>query len=101
MKHLKYSLIHLVVVAMLLAACTTPTGQVSPSAAVALTEQTAISTQAPEPPAETQAAATPQTTDAALDPADNVPFNDALGNLEPQDVFQNFYNITQVPRPSG
>ncbi len=26
---------------------------------------------------------------------------DALPNLQPQDVFQNFYDITQIPRPSG
>ena len=108
MKHLKCSLIHLVVVAMLLAACSTPTAQISPPTKAALTEQTAISTQAPEPPAatpqtaaETQAAAAPQATEATLDPADNLPLKDALGSLEPQDVFQNFYDITQIPRPSG
>ncbi len=26
---------------------------------------------------------------------------DALGDLEPKDVFQNFHDITQIPRPSG
>ena len=30
-----------------------------------------------------------------------VSFKDALEDLEPQDVFHNFYDITQVPRPSG
>jgi dipeptidase D len=30
-----------------------------------------------------------------------IPLKDALADLEPQDVFQNFYDITQVPRPSG
>ncbi|MGD2079144.1 MAG: beta-Ala-His dipeptidase, partial [Chloroflexota bacterium] len=30
-----------------------------------------------------------------------IPLKDALANLEPQAVFQNFYDITQVPRPSG
>ncbi len=30
-----------------------------------------------------------------------VPLKDALGSLNPQDVFRNFYEITQVPRPSG
>jgi dipeptidase D len=33
--------------------------------------------------------------------AAKIPFKDALADLEPQDVFQNFYDITQVPRPSG
>ena len=31
----------------------------------------------------------------------NLPLKDALSDLQPQDVFQNFYDITQVPRPSG
>lgn len=30
-----------------------------------------------------------------------IALKDALGDLEPQDVFQNFYDITQIPRPSG
>jgi dipeptidase D len=30
-----------------------------------------------------------------------VPLKDALPSLSPQDVWQNFYDITQVPRPSG
>jgi dipeptidase D len=31
----------------------------------------------------------------------NIPLKDAFADLEPQGVFQNFYDITQVPRPSG
>ena len=30
-----------------------------------------------------------------------IPLKDALPSMAPQDVWQNFYNITQVPRPSG
>jgi dipeptidase D len=30
-----------------------------------------------------------------------VPLKDTLPSMTPQDVWQNFYNITQVPRPSG
>lgn len=30
-----------------------------------------------------------------------IPLKDALPDLVPQDVFQNFYDITQIPRPSG
>ncbi len=41
-----------------------------------------------------------QTAAEAQVPAE-IPLKDALGDLEPQDVFQNFYDITQVPRPSG
>jgi dipeptidase D len=45
-------------------------------------------------------AATPVTTPAAASTT-MIPLKDALGDLQPQDVFQNFYDITQVPRPSG
>lgn len=55
MKHLNHSLIQLVVVA-LLAACTTPTVQVSPVVTAALPGQTATSIQAPEAPETTLAA---------------------------------------------
>ncbi len=40
-------------------------------------------------------------TDTDSAPTTNVPLKDALGSLEPQDVFQNFYDITQIPRQSG
>jgi dipeptidase D len=46
------------------------------------------------PPDETAA-------EVVLDPANNVPLQEALESLEPQAVFENFYAITQVPRPSG
>jgi dipeptidase D len=32
--------------------------------------------------------------------ADSVPLEDALAGLEPQDVWRNFYTLTQIPRPS-
>lgn len=38
---------------------------------------------------------------AAAAPTERVPLGDALAGLEPQDVWQNFYAITQIPRPSG
>jgi dipeptidase D len=44
------------------------------------------------------------TTAEAQTPAEipaQVGLKDALATLAPQDVFQNFYDITQVPRPSG
>ncbi len=34
-------------------------------------------------------------------PEATIPLRDALADLEPQDVFQNFYELTQIPRPSG
>ena len=34
-------------------------------------------------------------------PAALIPLEEALPNLQPQDVFQHFYDITQIPRPSG
>lgn len=33
-------------------------------------------------------------------PAARVPLKDAVKNMEPRDVWQNFYNLTQIPRPS-
>ena len=38
---------------------------------------------------------------AAAPSGNRVPLEEALDRLQPQDVFTNFYNITQVPRPSG
>ena len=32
--------------------------------------------------------------------AEKVPLKDAIQGLEPQDVWQNFYDVTQVPRSS-
>ena len=51
-------------------------------------------------PAPTSEPAAPATPESAA-PATMVPLKDALSDLQPQDVFQNFYDITQVPRPSG
>jgi len=56
------------------------------SALVAASSATAQPTPAP-------GASTPVTGD--------VPLKDALPSLSPQDVWQNFYDITQAPRPSG
>ncbi len=39
--------------------------------------------------------------EADASPAGAVPLADALTSLEPQDVWRNFYALTQVPRPSG
>ena len=44
----------------------------------------------------TPAIATPVSTTA-----DKVPLGDAVADMEPQDVWQNFYALTQIPRPSG
>ena len=38
---------------------------------------------------------------ASIPVTGGIPLKDALPSLSPQDVWQNFYNITQVPRPSG
>jgi dipeptidase D len=36
----------------------------------------------------------------AVASADRIPFKDAVAGMEPQAVWQNFYDLTQVPRPS-
>jgi len=39
--------------------------------------------------------------EAETAPVGTVPLGDALPTLEPQDVWRNFYALTQIPRPSG
>lgn len=50
------------------------------------------------PPATTEEAAAPGLTAPVTG---GTPMKDDLPSMAPQDVWQNFYNITQVPRPSG
>ena len=90
----KRSVIGFFVAALLLAACSTPAAQGTPAATAVPTEP---------PPAEVSPVAQPTVsgTETPSAPMSHVPLEDALGNLEPQDVFQNFYDITQIPRPSG
>ena len=51
-------------------------------------------------PAQPKAGATIAAEEAAAAEA-RIPLKDALGTLEPRDVWQNFYDLTQIPRPSG
>ena len=44
--------------------------------------------------------ATPAPAAAAATPASGTPLQDAVEGLEPQEVWQNFYDLTQIPRPS-
>ena len=59
---------------------------------------------APSPGTQPTFPATPQgqaaTAAPAATPAAKVPLKDALATLEPQDVWKNFYDLTQIPRPS-
>ncbi len=87
----KRLVINLLMIAVLLAACSAPAAQGNPASTAIGTEQ-AINAAENSPAPEMDSASTPM---------NDVPLKDALGNLEPQDVFQNFYDITQVPRPSG
>ena len=45
-------------------------------------------------------AAAPAATDAPAATAPRMPLQDAVGEMAPQAVWQNFYALTQVPRPS-
>ena len=36
----------------------------------------------------------------AATPAAKIPLKDAVAGMDPQDVWQNFYDLTQIPRPS-
>lgn len=56
----------------------------------------------PAPTATRQAVDQPPPVPEASEPVTGgIPLQDALPSLAPQDVWQNFYDITQVPRPSG
>ena len=60
----------------------------------------------PAPPGATAEAGASQsvTTEPSVPPSPSgvlIPLQDALPDLAPQTVFQNFYDITQIPRPSG
>jgi dipeptidase D len=89
-----HSVLGLVVLALLLAACSTPAAQGTPAATAGPTDLSAAeASPVPQPAA--------SGTNMPSSPATNIPLKDALGSLEPQDVFQSFYDITQIPRPSG
>ena len=81
-----------IIVGLLLAALVV--GACSPSISQDKPEST--STAPPSPPA----AGTTTTAVAAGAPAGRVPLKEAVNSLEPQEVWQNFYELTQVPRPS-
>jgi dipeptidase D len=99
-----HRLVSMMLVALLLVSCTTPaapTNAPNTPAGAAPTAAVSTSTTAPTkiPPA--TAAPTVPPTNTPSSPTSAIPLKDALSSLQPQDVFTNFYQITQVPRPSG
>ena len=62
------------------------------SAVMTIALYAGISTAGPSPVA--------QQSQPAGEPAGIVPLADAVGNLEPRDVWQNFHELTRIPRPS-
>ena len=96
MNTMKRSFLTLIIIALLLlSACTLADSDTAAPPAEAGQSATPAATS--PSPANSQAVETTQP--AAMDSP--VPLADALESLEPRDVFQNFYGITQVPRPSG
>lgn len=75
-------------VLLLLAGCVAPSG---PQPLPASTEAQGS---APTP------ASTADGTTTAATPAAMVPLGDAVATMDPQEVWQNFYDLTQIPRPS-
>jgi len=71
-------------IVLLLEACSGPTPSASPA-----------------PQTTSEPATVPAPTDQPSEAPTMVALKDALGGLEARDVFQNFYDITQVPRRSG
>lgn len=95
MNTMKRSFLTLIIIALLLSACTpADSDTAAPPAEGGLSATPAATSLSP---ANSQTVVTTQP--AAMDSP--VPLADALESLEPRDVFQNFYGITQVPRPSG
>jgi dipeptidase D len=91
MKQFPMSLVTLFLVTLLLGACIPAPAPQAPSP-----ERQPTTAPVGEEPSATTAA--PAETPAAT--AARVPLKDALGTLEPEDVWQNFYDLTQIPRPS-
>jgi dipeptidase D len=87
------TLITLFLVVLLLGACV-PLSTAAPRASEA--QPTAPVIGAPVETAELAATATM----SAATPAARVPLEDAVAGMDPQPVWQNFYDLTQVPRPS-
>jgi dipeptidase D len=90
----KYHVVSLIIAALLLVACSTPATQGIPAS-------TALPTGVPAAEVSQATQSTVSGTETPSSPATNIALKDALGSLKPEDVFQNFYDITQVPRPSG
>jgi dipeptidase D len=101
-------------VVLLMAGCAPMpyTAQPAPAAvaaqpATAATAPPAVATTAPAAPTGIPAAGAQPESTATPDPgltepvSGGTPLKDALPSMTPQDVWQNFYDITQVPRPSG
>jgi dipeptidase D len=85
-KNFSHYIFTILLLAALLAACAPAAAPATQAVAANTTSSTQIPTATTTPPAYSSSA---------------IPLKDDLNNLQPQDVFQNFYNITQVPRPSG
>jgi dipeptidase D len=92
-------------VTLLLAACSAPDTAVSPAVdageAVAPTDVPAIPTEVPSAELVVTIPDSGAEEDQPILLMENMPLAKALPDLQPQDVFSNFYEITQVPRPSG
>jgi dipeptidase D len=74
---------------------------ISPAAPAAPTSPPAVASQAAATPSAASTTAQPTPAQASTSVTGGIPLKDALPSLTPQDVWQNFYDITQVPRPSG
>jgi dipeptidase D len=89
-------------ITLLLAACSTPGAQAITTSTAAGGELATTPTLTLPAPTEIPAIAPAvSATDTPSSPATEIPLKEALGSLEPQDVWLYFYDITQIPHPSG
>jgi dipeptidase D len=99
---------YLCLVELLLIACTSTANQGKPSVIATVNMQTSLPTMTLSTPDSIPTEDTSRTLTQPVPSsgeisslAPKVHLKDALDSLEPQEVFQNFYSITQIPRPSG
>jgi dipeptidase D len=101
MKRTTTTWITLSLVALLLGACIPLSSPAPPPRDAATGGPADTESSAPETPQGQAANAAPAATAApAVTAAARVPLKDAVVGMEPQAVWQNFYDLTQVPRPS-
>ena len=97
-------IVRLTEIGLLLAVCAAPMLATVPASVAAEAGQGVLqwrTAAAPNAPLAAEASPADPAAGSPATSASAIPLKDALSSLEPPGVWQNFYDITQVPRPSG